>query len=124
MQLWNIAVGFIATFALTAPAIAGEAALYEIADRAFVLAQAETDARAETVEGVGVVIAADPDTTQFGSATITVDHEEIPGFMGPMEMMYSVSSPDLLEGIEPGDRVAFTIDTLSMVIDKIEALEE
>lgn len=76
------------------------------------------------MEGVGVVVAVDPDTTRFGSATLTVDHEDIPGFMGAMEMMYSVSSPDLLDGLEAGDRIHFTIDTLSVTINSIEVLPD
>jgi Cu/Ag efflux protein CusF len=89
-----------------------------------VIAQADGAAPSSVVEGVGVVVAADPDTTKFGAATLTVDHEEIPGFMGPMEMMYSVTSPDLLDGLEPGDHVRFTIDTVSVTINAVEEIAE
>ena len=37
--------------------------------------------------------------------SVTLDHEEIPGFMPRMEMEYVVADRALLDGIEPGDRV-------------------
>jgi len=37
--------------------------------------------------------------------SVTLDHEEIPGFMPRMEMEYVVADRALLDGVEPGDRV-------------------
>ncbi|MEZ4317034.1 MAG: copper-binding protein [Myxococcota bacterium] len=36
---------------------------------------------------------------------VILDHEEIPGFMGPMTMPFHVKDPSILAGLEPGDRV-------------------
>jgi Cu/Ag efflux protein CusF len=36
---------------------------------------------------------------------LTVDHEDIPGFMAAMTMAYSVKDEHLLEGVAPGDQV-------------------
>ena len=37
--------------------------------------------------------------------TLTVDHENIPGFMGAMTMPYAVKDGALLEHLSPGDLV-------------------
>ena len=37
--------------------------------------------------------------------SLTVDHEEIPGFMGAMAMPYPVKDETLLENLSPGDPV-------------------
>ena len=36
---------------------------------------------------------------------VVLDHEEIPGLMGPMVMPFTTDNPDLLEDVAPGDRV-------------------
>lgn len=77
----------------------------------------------ETVSGTGVVIATEPDPAKWGMATITVDHEEIVDFMPAMEMMYNVKSPDLVEGLKPGDKIDFTIDTRDLAITAIQVIE-
>jgi Cu/Ag efflux protein CusF len=41
--------------------------------------------------------------------SVTIDHEEIPGFMPRMEMEYVVTDPALLDGIEPGAQVEGTL---------------
>ena len=56
-------------------------------------------------EGVGVVIAVLPRKSR-----LVVDHEEIKDFMAAMEMSYIVTPVTLLRGLEPGDKVRFTID--------------
>lgn len=38
-------------------------------------------------------------------STITIDHEDIEGFMKAMTMEFQVDSPQVLEGIEQGDQV-------------------
>ncbi|HEX4131418.1 MAG TPA: copper-binding protein [Pirellulales bacterium] len=38
-------------------------------------------------------------------ATVTLDHQDIPGLMSAMEMKFSVQSPTLLDGLKPGDEV-------------------
>ncbi|MFQ5683348.1 MAG: copper-binding protein [Candidatus Binatia bacterium] len=65
----------------------------------------------EVFEGVGKVVLAD---TRKGQ--IVVDHEEIPGFMAAMIMGYPVKTSALLQELEPGDRIRFTIDAEKKVI--------
>lgn len=36
---------------------------------------------------------------------VTLDHEDIPGFMKAMKMKFQVDDPKVLEGISSGDRV-------------------
>jgi len=40
-----------------------------------------------------------------GHRTLTVDHEEIDGFMAAMVMDFEVADPSLLDGIKAGDRI-------------------
>lgn len=40
---------------------------------------------------------------------VVITHEPIPGLMGAMTMTFRVSDRALLKGIEPGDRVRFTL---------------
>ncbi|MFQ5920109.1 MAG: multicopper oxidase domain-containing protein [Thermoplasmata archaeon] len=65
-------------------------------------------------EGIGVVIAAEPRKSR-----LVVDHEEIKDFMAPMIMSFQVADPGLLEGVEPGGKVRFTIDAEQRAIVKI-----
>jgi Cu/Ag efflux protein CusF len=59
-------------------------------------------AEIRTYQAVGIVKSADAD-----AGKITVDHEDIPGYMGAMEMTESVSDPKMLEPIKTGDKIAF-----------------
>jgi protein SCO1 len=47
----------------------------------------------------GVVVEVHPPTE------VVLDHEDIPGLMGPMVMPFEVTDPALLEGLTPGDQV-------------------
>lgn len=67
--------------------------------------------------GEGTVIAVVP-----SSAQLVVEHGEIKGFMGAMTMGYRVEPPALLEGLQTGDRVRFTIDAQRQAIVEIEKL--
>ncbi len=51
---------------------------------------------------------------------LIVNHEAITGFMAAMEMSYPVATPSLLSGINPGDRIEFTIDAGRAVITAIK----
>ncbi len=68
-------------------------------------------------EGAGNVILADVRKSQ-----IVVDHKEIPGFMGAMIMGYPVKPAKLLQGLQPGDKIHFTIDAEQKAIVKITPL--
>jgi Cu/Ag efflux protein CusF len=69
------------------------------------VASAQPAAATGVFHGVGVVTAIDPK-----NGALTIDHGEITGFMGAMEMMYRVDPATLSAGLHVGDRVAFAID--------------
>jgi Cu/Ag efflux protein CusF len=60
--------------------------------------------QAKTYKGVGIVTAVDQENGE-----ITINHEEIPGFMGAMTMRFPVKDKDILTGIQPNDKISFTI---------------
>lgn len=72
-----------------------------------------------TVVGEGQVIAVVPSSNQ-----VVVDHKEIKGFMDAMTMGYRVEPPSVLEGLNAGDKVRFTLDTQQKAIIKIEKMKE
>lgn len=59
----------------------------------------------QTYRSVGVIKSIDIDTDR-----VTVDHEEIPGYMSPMEMNEMVADHELLGSIKVGDKVEFEIE--------------
>lgn len=69
-------------------------------------ATSNTPPRVETqsYRSVGVVKRVDKE-----KSLITVDHEDIPGYMSPMEMTEPVAEPSLLEAVKAGDKVDFEI---------------
>lgn len=69
-------------------------------------------------KGVGVVIATIPRMNR-----LIVNHEEIKGFMAAMEMSYPVTPPSLLNGLNPSDKIGFTIDAGKSAIVAIEVIE-
>jgi Cu/Ag efflux protein CusF len=73
----------------------------------------------QTAVGEGKVIAVVPSSSQ-----IVVDHQAIPGFMGAMTMGYRIEPPALLEGVQAGDNIRFTIDTQQKAIVKIEKMHK
>ncbi len=66
---------------------------------------ADPEAQPGRVEGVGTVV-----KVRNNKKRIVLDHVEIKGFMAAMEMSYKVDSAALLDGLEPGEKVVFTID--------------
>jgi Cu/Ag efflux protein CusF len=72
----------------------------------------------QTVVADGKVVATVPNVSQ-----IVVEHGEIKGFMDAMTMGYRVDPPSLLEGLQSGDKVRFTIDVPKKAIVKIEKLQ-
>ncbi len=85
-----------------------------------ILAQALMPAAdaAKSYYGTGIVIAAVPRVGR-----LIVNHEEIKGFMAAMEMSYPVTPPSLLNGLNPGDKIGFTIDPGKSMITAIEVIE-
>jgi Cu/Ag efflux protein CusF len=86
---------------------------------AYVHAQFHRGFLAQSVTAEGKVIAMVPSSGQ-----LVVEHGEIKGFMDAMTMGYKVNPPSLLDGLNPGDRVRFTIDTQNQAIIKIEKLQK
>jgi Cu/Ag efflux protein CusF len=72
---------------------------------------------AHTVVGEGKVIAVVP-----ASSEIVLTHGEIKGFMDAMTMGYPIQPPSLLESVQAGDAVRFTIDTEQKAIVTLEKL--
>jgi Cu/Ag efflux protein CusF len=72
----------------------------------------------QTVVGEGEVISTVPKASQ-----IVLEHGEIKDFMEAMTMGYRIDPPSLLEGLQPGDRVRFTIDVQKRTITQIEKLK-
>ncbi len=74
---------------------------------------------ARLFEGIGDVVAVEPRTSR-----LVLTHGEIKGFMAAMnEMSFMVTPATLLEGIEPGDKVRFTIDADKRVIVDVVPLD-
>jgi Cu/Ag efflux protein CusF len=73
---------------------------------------------AHTVVGEGKVIAVVP-----ASSEIVLTHGEITGFMDAMTMGYAIQPASLLEGVQAGDTVRFTINTEQKAIVTLEKLQ-
>jgi Cu/Ag efflux protein CusF len=71
------------------------------------------------VTGEGTVIALRPEKQQ-----IVLEHGEIKDFMEPMTMGYKTNPTSLLNSVNPGDKVRFTIDTTARAITKIDKLKD
>ncbi|MGH7286909.1 MAG: SCO family protein [Myxococcota bacterium] len=66
---------------------------------------AQHSERARRVEARGVVEAVDPALRQ-----VVIDHDDIPGVMPAMSMSFDVGDSYLLEGLEPGQTIEFTLE--------------
>jgi Cu/Ag efflux protein CusF len=67
-------------------------------------AQAQEAEPTGIFHGVGVVKAIDPAT-----GWLTINHQDIKGFMPAMEMVFRTRPPTLVAGLNVGDKVAFDI---------------
>jgi FtsP/CotA-like multicopper oxidase with cupredoxin domain len=72
----------------------------------------------KSYDSVGTVVGALP-----RAGRLIVDHEEIKGFMAAMEMSYAVTPPSLLNGLNAGDKIQFTIDGGNSTITSIRVIE-
>src|SRR5262245_11608832 len=99
----------------TMPAVNDRMTGQELIDLSSYIASLKPKGVAKSVTGEGNIIALVSETQE-----IVVDHAEIKDFMDAMTMGYKVSSPSLLKGLKPGDKVRFTIDTEKRAITKIE----
>ena len=66
--------------------------------------QEQPETTATTYNGIGVVTEIDNE-----AGTITISHQEIPGFMAAMTMRFPVKEKNLLKEIALEDSVEFTI---------------
>ena len=64
----------------------------------------QASAAPQSFSGTGTVIAAVPRVNR-----LIVNHGEIKGFMPAMEMSYA-ARPGVIDGLNPGDKIEFTID--------------
>jgi len=68
--------------------------------------------------GIGVVTDIHPAT-----GSLTVNHEEIPGLMPPMEMLFRVNPRTLSDGVRPGDKVESSVEGKTYTIPDIRVVE-
>jgi Cu/Ag efflux protein CusF len=99
------------------PTFNDDMTVQELIDLSAYMASLRPKGVPKSVTGEGKVIALVP-----GSHQIVVDHGEIKGFMDAMTMGYPVE-PKLIQGLKPGDKIRFTIDTDKRAITKIEKMK-
>ena len=68
------------------------------------VANLNADLFKQTYKSKGVIRKIDP-----AKGTVTIDHEDIPGYMTAMEMTNPVADPALLSAVKVGDKVDFEI---------------
>ncbi|HYZ63085.1 MAG TPA: copper-binding protein [Acetobacteraceae bacterium] len=107
MQAAIIAAIFVLTSAAAEP---GSQTTHPLGTRLLVLTQAQQNRPAKVYSGTGVVTAVEP------NGALTINHQPIEGLMPAMEMMFSVATPDVSNGVHPGDEVAFDVDGTRYVI--------
>ena len=75
----------------------------------------------QTYKAIGVVKSVDTD-----AGKITIDHEDIPGYMAAMQMNEAVSDAKMLGTIKPGDKVEFEIERTGakIIITKLTKIGE
>jgi len=72
----------------------------------------------KSFNGIGIVISTSP-----RAGRLLVNHEEIKGFMSAMEMSYAVAPQSLLNGLNTGDKIRFTIDPAKSTVTSIDVIE-
>jgi len=70
-------------------------------------------------EGVGIVIG-----VNLEKSRMLMDHEEIKDFMAPHKMSYQVKPATLLQGLKPGEKIRFTIDSHTRMVTAISQMEK
>lgn len=70
-------------------------------------------------QGVGVVTDINDET-----GSLTVNHEDIPGLMPKMEMLFRVDPPNLSKGVRPGDRIEFLVEAKTFKIRELKVVEQ
>lgn len=75
------------------------------------LADKRPPAALKIFHGVGAITGLDA-----ASGEVSIDHEEITGLMGAMEMEYRARPAKILEGLKRGDKVEFDLDGKTLTI--------
>jgi Cu/Ag efflux protein CusF len=99
-------VNLVALLVATA-ILAGELGLVafpEAASTLFTGAMVSATDRAEHFNATGTIV-----TVDAAEPSVMINHGDIKGLMSPMTMAFPVESPELLQGIAPGDRVTFQL---------------
>jgi len=99
-------VNLVALIVATA-ILAGELGLVtfpEAASTLFTGAMVAAADRTEHVDATGTIVAVDA-----AKPSVTINHGEIKGLMSPMTMAFPVESPELLQGVAPGNQVTFQL---------------
>lgn len=68
--------------------------------------------------GIGVVTDINDET-----GSLTVNHEDIPGLMPKMEMLFRVEPQSLSKGVRPGDRIEFSVEAKTYKIRELKVVE-
>lgn len=84
------------------------------AGRRLVTAQAQQN----LYRGTGVVTDINDET-----GSLTVNHEDIPGLMPKMEMLFRVETKNLSKGVRPGDRIEFSVEAKTYTIRELNVVE-
>jgi Cu/Ag efflux protein CusF len=82
------------------------------------LVQIQESEASGTFRGLGVVTA-----INAKARALTINHEEIKGFMPAMTMMYRVEPFSLTAGLRPGDKIEFALDAKSYTIHDVKLIE-
>ena|SRR5437899_2780630 len=72
---------------------------------------------AKSFQGTGTVVAALP-----RAGRLIVNHDEIQGFMAAMEMSYAVTPPFLLNRLNAGDKIRFTLDAAKSAVTSMDVI--
>jgi len=83
--------------------------------------KSSNSAEKQTYKSVGVIKSIDAD-----AGKITIDHEDIPGYMAAMEMTEKVSDAKMLENFKAGDKVEFELTRTgaNLTITKLNKIGE
>jgi Cu/Ag efflux protein CusF len=75
--------------------------------------------RTEHFDATGTIAAVDA-----AKPSVTINHGEIKRLMSPMTMAFAVESPELLQGVTPGDRVIFQLQRTSKSLSVVAVTKE
>jgi len=95
-------IALVFSFTLTGPAVPGRADMTG-------MNMAPSSTHDYAAQGVVEKIADD-------KKTVSIQNDDIPGYMKAMTMDYKVNRPSELSGIKPGDKITFTLEASDSVM--------